>query len=66
MTDSTNQDDDPDRDETVSEIFSRLVAGNPRFVEVKPSGEAITILGARPPVTGPGTQPQFTKKTPPA
>jgi hypothetical protein len=66
MTDSTNQDDDHDRDETVLEIYSRLIAGNPRFVEAKPSGEAITILGARPPGTGPDTRPEFTKKTPPA
>jgi hypothetical protein len=62
MTDSTDQDDD--RDETALEAFMKLVSGDPQFVEAKSSGEAITILGARPPRD---TRPEFTrKKTPPA
>jgi hypothetical protein len=33
---------------TVREILQREIAGNPRWVEAKSSGEAFEILGARP------------------
>ena len=37
-----------ENDETALEVFKRLIAGDSRFVEAKPSGQAFTILGARP------------------
>jgi hypothetical protein len=49
MDPTNHQDADPDRDETVLEAFLKLIAGDPRFVEAKPAGEAIVITGARPP-----------------
>ena len=38
--------------ETAADIFKRLVANNPRFVEVKNTGQAFVIVGARPPTKG--------------
>jgi hypothetical protein len=38
----------PPKLETQRERFTRLVSGNPRFKEVKPSGKAFIIVGAKP------------------
>ena len=38
--------------ETAADIFKRLVANNPRFVEAKNTGQAFVIVGARPPTKG--------------
>jgi hypothetical protein len=35
-------------EETAHEAFMKAIAGNPRFVEAKPSGKAFVIVGARP------------------
>jgi hypothetical protein len=44
-----NQEQDAEQkaedEETVWEIFRRLTAGNPRFVEAKKSGQAFVIVG---------------------
>lgn len=34
--------------ETLREAITRLTSGKPRFHEVKPSGKAFVIVGARP------------------
>src|SRR6516165_9940016 len=36
-------------EETALDVFMRAIAGNPWFVEAKPSGRAFVITGARPP-----------------
>jgi hypothetical protein len=36
-------------EETALEVFMRAIAGNPRFVEAKPSGKAFALIGAKPP-----------------
>jgi hypothetical protein len=36
-------------EETAVEVLEREITGNPNFVKAEPSGEAIVILGARPP-----------------
>ncbi len=37
-------------EETVAQKFKKLVAGNPRFVEVKNTGKGFIIVGAEPPL----------------
>ena len=36
--------------ETICEVFERLVAGNPRFIQAPQTGLAFAITGARPTV----------------
>jgi hypothetical protein len=39
------------RGQTMREAFTKAILNNPRFVEAKPSGKAVVIVGAKPPKT---------------
>jgi hypothetical protein len=48
MTTKTTPPKPTPKPETRRERFTRLVSGNPRFKEAKPTGKAFMILGAKP------------------
>src|SRR5579872_11977 len=48
-TDHVDQ-DQTESGETVREAFMRVTSGNPRFVQAKPSGMALEIIGVKPPI----------------